>query len=312
MKQTTSLLIIFLSISCKQNDQSAYNQVIGVYETYGFGEGRKLELKANRQFSHEISTWGCMSGGEVRKIKGTYRVEDGKVTLNPTYVINEILDGRKPYNITSRDSLPFQISDTLYIIKEYTIFTWYGLTYLFTEAQYNEWGYHREENDYERLANDYNAGYKDHFNGPYFFKGSKENPPHSKLRIDQLPSRYQKRFLKEPITGEILQSKDIERNEYGYSRVVTQHLINRGRKNGIMEKMKFYGIDGNCQIRITQVDQSTCLGWSYKEIDYPNDCVKGCRFSSSWIGSKEEKISDSLRIEMLKDPAMATLKDLTK
>ncbi|MBI3220745.1 MAG: hypothetical protein HYZ44_14620 [Bacteroidetes bacterium] len=309
MKQITSLFIIFLSISCKQNDPSAYNQVIGVYEIYGFGDGIKLELTENKQFSHENSIWGCMGGGRVRKINGTYRVEDGKVTLNPTYVINEILEGRKPYTITSRDSLPFRITDTLYIIKDYTIFTWDSLTYLFREAHYNEWGYHREENDYERLANDYNAGYKNFFNGPYFFKGPKENPPQSKLQIDQLPPRYEKRFLKEPITGEILQSKDIEIIEYNDPRIVNQYVINRGRKDGIMEKMRFYGIDGKCQIRITQVNESTCVGWSYKEIDYPNDCIKGCRVSTSWIGSKEEKIEELERLEMMKDPA---LKDLIK
>lgn len=307
MKQIIKLAFVLLAISCRQNDPAVYDQVIGVYETFGFGEGRKLELKENKQFSFESSTFSCMGGGEVRKIKGTYHVEEDKVTLIPKYVINEILEGRKPYTITSSDSSTFQISDTLYIIKEYTIFTWDSLTYLFSEAQYNEWGYHRDENDYERLANDYNAGYKDYFNGPYFFKGPKENPPQSKLPIDRLPSRYQKRFLQKPVTGEVLQTKDIEIIEYNDTRTVHQYLINRGRKDGVMEKMRFHGMDGECEIYITQVDETTCIGWAYKRIDYPNDCKKGCRVSTSWIGSKEKKLDSLDRLELMKDPALAEL-----
>lgn len=307
MKQIIILAFVVLAISCTQNDPAVYDQVIGVYETFGFNNGTNLTLMENGKFIHERSNWSCLDGGDVKKIKGTFIVNDNKVLLYPEYVIDEILEGHKPYTITSSDSSPFQISDTLYIIKEYTIFTWDSLTYLFSEAQYNDWGYHRDANDYERLANDYNAGYKDYFNGPYFFKGPKENSPQSKLPIDRLPSRYQKRFLQKPITGEVLQTKDIEIIEYNNPRIVHQYRINRGSKDGVLEKMIFHGIDGDCQIHITQVDETTCTGWAYKRIDYPNDCKKGCRVSTSWIGSKEKKLDSLERLEMMKDPALAEL-----
>ncbi|NOS90787.1 MAG: hypothetical protein HOP30_02590 [Cyclobacteriaceae bacterium] len=306
MKQLVLLLFVLLLISCRQKNQAMHDQVIGVYKMNGFNSGLDLTLMANGKFIHERSDWGCRGGGKVKKVKGSYIVEGDKVTLIPEYVINEIHDWSSPPIITS-DSLPFQISDTLYIIKEYTIFTWDSLIYLFTEAQYNEWGYHRDENDYERLANDYNAGYQRYFDGPYFFKGPKKNPPQSKLPIDRLPSRYQKRFLQKPIIGKVLQTKDIEMVKFDDPRIVHQYQINRGRKDGVIEKMRFHGIDGKCEIFITQVDETTCVGWAYKRIDYPNDCKKGCRVSTSWIGSKEEELASLHRLEMMKDPALAEL-----
>ncbi len=302
------VLLLLLLISCHQKDEAAYDQVIGTYQMYGFNLSTSLTLEASGNFIHERSVFSCLGGGDVKKIKGTFHVNDNKVLLNPEYVIDEILDGYKPYTIVSSDSLPFQLSDTIYIIKEYNIFTWDSLTYLMSEAQYSDWGgYPRDENDYERLANDFNAGYKNYFKGPYFFKGPKENPPQSKLSIDRLPSRYQKRFLQTPITGKVLQTKDIEMVKFNEPRMVHQYQINRGRKDGVMERMVFHGIDGDCQIRITQVDETTCVGWAYKRIDYPNDCKKGCRVSTSWIGSKEEELDSLHRLEMMKDPALAEL-----
>jgi hypothetical protein len=200
--------------------------------------------------------------------------------LNPKQLTNISYLGFDS-NDFKKDSLGYYESDSTFLKKDFQVFTWDSLTYLLSEENHSYWGFQENENDYERFSDYYNSGYEPKQSGSYFVKRIGGHLPKTVLNVANFPLKYQGRFLKEPIVGEILDVDKVEiRGDSGQTQLINRYKLNRGRQDGVMEKMEFYGDDGCCTIRITDVDEKTSFGHIYLCYDYQADCGKGGRVTT--------------------------------
>lgn len=280
MRSTIILLLLGIVVACRPSDKVMDDKLFGKYEITGFNSSVTIELRPSGEFIYERTLSDCFGGSDVQRIFGSYLIDSGRLKLNPKQLTNVNYFGFDS-NDFKKDSLEYYSSDSTFLKKEFQVFTWDSLTYLLSEDSYSYWGFPEDENDYERFSDYYNSGYEPRQSGSYFVKRVDGHFPKTELDVANLPLKYRGRFLQEPIVGEILNVDKIEKLvDSGQVQLINRYKINRGRQDGVMEKMEFYGDDGCCTIRITDVDEKTSFGHIHLCYDYQADCGKGGRVTT--------------------------------
>jgi hypothetical protein len=280
MKNIITLLLFGITAACSPSDKPTYDRVFGKYEINGFNSRVTIELRPEGEFIFERILSDCLGGDEIQRIFGYYVIDNYTLKLTPKQLTNTIYLGLDSNN-SKKDSLEYYSSDSTYLKKEFQVFTWDSLIYLLSEDTHSYWGYQENENDYERFSNYYNCGYEPKQSGSYFVKRVDRHLPKTELDIANLPLKYQARFLKEPIVSEILSIDKLElQGDSGKIQLVNRYKLNRGRQDGVMEKMEFYGNDGCCIIRITDVNEKTSFGRIYLCFDNQAECGQGGRVTT--------------------------------
>jgi hypothetical protein len=281
MQKNLKIIVIIIMMSCSPENR-VVREVSGTYNISGFNSHVKLEVRDNGTFTHEADLWSCVGGGDVRRIHGSYRIEDSILTLVPESLVNVTYRGFDKSDF-KKDSAKYYSSDSTYLKKEYHIFRWDKSIYLLSEENFNAWGFESHENDFEKFSNYYNSGYEPGRSGSYFVRNSNGSEHSRKLDTEKLPARFRRRFLKQPIVAEIVEVTKIKiAGDSGVSQLVNSYKINRGKRDGVMEKMDFYGNDGCCIIRIAETGDTSSVGHIYLCYDYQADCGKGDRVTT-WI-----------------------------
>jgi hypothetical protein len=280
MRTIIVLLLAGITIACRTSEKPIDPQLPGEYEIHGFNSGETIVLKTDGEFVYQREFRSCMGSGDVQRIRGNYSINQDNLVLNPEHLVNLKYSGSNTGDL-ARDSVEYYASDSTFLKTAFQIFKWDSLIYLLSEDPHSPWGYENDENDYERFSNYYNSGYEPKNSGSYFVKRSVRYLPVQKIDIATLPAKYQRRFLKEPIVAEILDVDAIEiPGDSGKTQWVNHYKLNRGRRDGVMEKMEFYGDDGCCTIRITDLDDSVSYGRIHLCFDYQAECGKGGRVTT--------------------------------
>ena len=297
MKKTIYILIFGILVSCQSKKDMTERvihlsdvELIGKYEFSGFNSGVSIELKRNGEFTYENQHWGCTGGGHVQRIRGEFEVNEDKLTLYPVSLINILYLGFDTKNFQI-DSVKYHSSDSTYIKKEYQIVKWDSLRYLLSEEYYSHLGYGDDENDFEGFAGYYNSGYEPKSSGSYFVKRKRGYSPKSKFDKSTIPQKYRSRFLEQPIIAEIIEVKEGKKSEE-YSKERKIYKLNKGRKDGVMERMDFYGDDGCCTIRITEVEEGVSFGNIHLCFDYQAECGTGERVTT-YLEREKGKIENA-------------------
>ena len=269
--------------------------LIGSYTIAGFNSGVSLELKPNGKFLYKNSLWDCFGGGTVTRIRGNFSVDRHKLILDPMSLIET-----KYFDFASKDlkkdSVTYSV-DSFYLKKEYHILKWDSLRYLLSDEYYSNSGYQTDDNDIERFADYYNAGSEPKKSGSYFVKRENSYSPKSVLDASVLPLNYRKRFLSKPIDAQIIDVSEVEEefeeltfdfvenekdsihkvkaNRAIKKRMRKLYRLNKGSEDGVMERMVFYGNDGCCTIRITEVADNISFGKIHLCYDHQADCGEG-------------------------------------
>ena len=252
--------------------------IIGKYTVDGFDSSVELELKQNREFLYESQLGGCAGFFHIRRIRGHYKVASQKLKLKPQNLI-DIFSFQK--EIFQKDSVDYHSVDSIVINKEYQIFTWDSIVYLLSKEYFSNYGFKKNENDYECFANYYNSGYEPKTNGSYFVKKKEGYTPKSDFPIASLPTEYQKMFLQQPIVANIIEVKEFKTDSLNeISENKNQYKIDKGSKDGVFKNMEFHGEDGCCTIKIFQIQDYTSIGKIYLCYDYKAKCGKGERVTT--------------------------------
>lgn len=287
-------LIIYISLigilfGCQSNNKydsriltNIEKKFIGKYEISGFNSGVTLELDEIGNFTHENQMWGCTGGGEVRRIRGKFKIDSNKLILIPKSLIDINYFGFDIKNL-EKDSIEYYSSDSTYLKTDFQIIEWDSIVYLLSEERFSNWGYEQDENDYEDFAGYYNSGYEPQTSGSYFVKRKKDSNPKNDLDISILPNEYQPLFLREPIIAKIIEVKEVEL-DYGDEKPVKkkQFKLNKGKENGVFNKMEFYGEDGCCIIKIINSEEGYSYGRIFLCFDYQAECGTGDVLSTAY------------------------------
>jgi hypothetical protein len=281
MQNYLKIIVIIIMMSCSPENR-VVRETSGTYHISGFNSHVELELRDDGTFTHQADLWSCVGGGDIRRIHGTYLIQDNALTLTPESLVN-VTYYRRGKRDLKKDSARYYSSDSTYLKKEYQIFRWDQSIYLLSEEHYTGSGFETHENDYEIFSNYYNSGYEPGTSGSYFVKNSNGSEHSRKLDIEKLPAKYRGRFLEQPIVAEIVEvTKTKIAGDSGQPHIVNSYKINRGKRDGVMEKMDFYGSDGCCIIRIARTEETSSYGHIYLCYDYQADCGKRDRVTT-WL-----------------------------
>jgi hypothetical protein len=274
------IFVVAITIGCSTREGLVDNQSLGIYEISGFNSSVTLELKPDGEFVYQRRLSSCLGGSEVHRIQGDYTINQDKLSLIPKSLVDLDYFGFDD-NDFKKDSMRYYFSDSTSFKSEFQIFKWDSLTYLLSEEYYSDWGFKDDENDYERLSDYYNSGYEPRMSSSYLVKRRVGYVPKTRMNVAKLPAKYRDLFLQKPIVGEILEIERIEiPGDSGRMTFVNHYKLNRGRRDGVKEKMVFYGDDGCCTITVTSVDDRISYGRLRYCYDYQADCGKGGRVTT--------------------------------
>ncbi len=243
--------------------------LMGIYRITGFNNGQSLTIKPDHQFIFQRYWWDDQEGrgGEMNRVRGSYRVNGDKLILKPEYFIHAKY-GANDEEALPIDSMVYQPGSSIYLKTTYQILAWDSARYLLSEDYTMNEGSKTEENDYDVFSWHYNSGYEPGRSGWYFTKRREGYIPGTPLDISRLPAKYRKRFLLKPIVARVLNVEITEaHDENGKNASTQRYKLNKGSKDGITRDLKFFGYGGNHPIKITEVRDHVCYG----EISIPDD-----------------------------------------
>ena len=206
------ILILFLIFSCS-NDKSKSNSEKNIgqnidtlrYSYSGFNSGLRLDLLSDGRFINENYIFSCFGGGERKLVFGKYEMDSIKLTLIPETI--ELIEYPEDMELKpTKTKIKYGI-DSLKIKTEFRVLRWETNEYLLSE--FYDFGWNAEkENDYIRFADYVNNGFEPETSGMYLSKRSKDSIK-SEFNINKIPEKWQKYFLKDPITAKIKSLKKI-------------------------------------------------------------------------------------------------------
>lgn len=203
------LVIVVIGLSWPKGKESPKqgsqieNDLIGKYGIRGFNSAVYLELTDNGTFLYETGLWGCTGGGLVKRIRGNFSAVDKRLYLLPESLITTSYLGFDHMDV-KRDSGAYYESDSTYFKREYHLVKWDSMSLLLSTENYSPWGHPTDENDFESFANDFNSGYGPLIGTFYFIKAKRHYRPEQTLDLTQIPPAYRDYFLRQPISGEII------------------------------------------------------------------------------------------------------------
>lgn len=273
------VLICILIISCNNKNSSVVEKNSNLkvdtlnFSSRGFNSGHKLKLTTDNQFIDENHWAGCLGGGGKQKIYGTYISDKGKIILNPK-TVHYIETPMFKDDTLSKKSVAKYNSDSIKIKTEYFLVEWRQNKYLLSEKTTPVI---EEENDFIRFAQYFNSESR-RFKFDGFLYNDKEDTSdsiNSSFDYNQIPSKWRKYFLSNPIVTKIKKVERLEKVDDGYYCRVE---MNKGIKDDIYKGLYFKNKDS----RLTLFIDSTFQDKSYSTI---------------YI-FKEEKLNDLINLEL--------------
>ncbi|WP_233194510.1 hypothetical protein [Aquimarina sp. I32.4] len=279
-----NFLILIITLSCsnnktKSNNKNILEQNIDTisYNYSGFNNGLKLDLLSNGTFINEKYLFGCTGGGERKKVFGTYKLDSIKLKLIP----KKVEFTQYPMDMESK---PITIKvaygiDSLNIKTEYQIVTWENKKYLLSDFYDLSWSIEKE-NDYIRFADYLNSGFEPKTSGMYLVNRTKDSIT-SEFDLSQIPKKWQKYFLKEPISAKIKSIKkviDKEDNENFWWQIE----LNKGEDNGMNSRLTMTTKDDMFFMDIDSVLKNSSYGRYHMPDFTPDKYPIGTELRTKW------------------------------
>lgn len=268
MKIVLKTLILLLIWSCSDKQSSKIKEsAIKIdtisYAYHGFNHHRKLELLSNKEFIRFESVASCFGDARIEKHFGKYEITDSILTLNPQKVELTVYSSF-PEEKDIKDTLEYG-ADSLKINTSFQIFEWKNKEYLLSE-KYDSLRSYDFRNDYQKFAYYYNIGEEPNDSGNYLTRTKKDTTINIVWNINKIPKKYQKDFLKEPISVKIIdRKKKVEKDEYEpeYEIVSWRIKINKGTDDGIKKGLHFTTKDEEFFIDIDSTQNKVSFGECY-------------------------------------------------
>ena len=207
------IIILFLIFSCTNNNSKSIEKGLDLqkidtltYKYNGFNYGLKLDLLSNGYFISENYIFSCFGGGERKKVYGTYKMDNQNLTLNPERI--ELIEYPEDLTSNAKTTKIKYGTNSLKIKTKFQMVTWENNQYLLSEHFDFQWNA-EEENDYIRFANCLNNGLEPEISGVYLANKTNDTIT-SKFDVKQIPEKWQRFFLNEPVSAKIKSIKRIE------------------------------------------------------------------------------------------------------
>ena len=283
MKYIKIFLLLFV-VSCtnhnvKSSDSKANSKVIDTvrFKYTGFNNGSHLDLLSDGRFINEDYFFGCMGGGERKKVFGTYVMDSLNLFLKPDMV--EFT--QYPFN---RELKPKKTkveygSDSLKIKTVFQIVQWENKKYLLSETFDEYWSLDKE-NDYIRFADMLNHGFEPKMSGMYLVKGTKDSIM-TEFDLKQIPEKWQKYFLKKPISVQI---KNITKRADENDEEIVSWLIefDKGKNHSVNNRLTLQTKDGYYSVKVDSVVLNRSFGVAYMYDFDPEKVPIGTELRTKW------------------------------
>ena len=276
MKKFFLILIVFIFCSCSEQKKNQTKKSVKIIDTIfykvdGLNMHLKLALLSNDKFTFETSLFSCFGGGEKRKFYGTYLKDKDEIKLKPENVEIEIYPEDSPMANPTRVNLKYG-ADSLKIKTEFKIVNWNKNKYLLSNEKISFFGFEDENTDYDQFAYHYNIGSEPSEHGWYLVNRKEEkDTTKSNFDLNQIPLKYQKQFLKDPLVAKITNIQNIPETENeGEHWLIT---INKGKVDGVNKNLIFQTENMEMFIEPDSIFENTTIGKSYlynfKKVKYP-------------------------------------------
>lgn len=247
------------------------------YSYSGFNNGLRLDLLSDGRFINEKYVFGCTGGGERKKVFGTYKID----SLNLKLIPEKIELTEYPFEMESQpETSNFNYGiDSLKIKTEFQIVTWENKEYLLSDFYDYGWSLDKE-NDYMRFADYVNSGLEPETSGMYLVNRTKDSIT-AKFDLSQIPEKWQKYFLKEPISAKIKSIRkviDKEDNENFWWRIE----LNKGEDNGMNSRLTMTTKDEMFFMDIDSVLKNSSYGRYYMPDFTPDKYPIGTELRTKW------------------------------
>ncbi|MBC8754043.1 hypothetical protein H2O64_05130 [Kordia sp. YSTF-M3] len=286
MYKSILLILSIFFISCSNTKNKSTENIANTkkidtlkYSYRGFNNGLILNLLSNENFEYQEYFYGCLGGGERKKVFGTYKFDKTNLTLIPSkikLITYPMVRNDKP------DTLKIDYGvDSLKIKTQYTIITWGNANYVLTEQFDVGWNTDKK-NDYMRFSENYNSGAEPERSGRYL-KDRQKDTLNVPLDLNQIPKKWRKLFLKNPLSAKIISSsKKIISGENGEF-IYWILEIDKGTKDNVSKGMIFQTESGDCFFEIDSigVNRSFTKAFPYMCSD-ENDLSIGAVFQTKW------------------------------
>lgn len=258
-------LLLLIIVGCSNNKHKSDHKIkIDLkidtlrYSYTGFNNGLQLDLLSDGRFINERYLFSCFGSGERKKVLGTYKLDDVNLILSPkTIELTEYSSEMEIKPITR--SIKYGV-DSLKIKTNFKLIRWDNKKILLSESFDNNWSF-EEENDFLRFADYFNSGLEPESSGMYLVKSTKDSI-FSKLDIKQIPKKWRKYYLNEPLNAKIKSITkviDPEDNQYFHWQIE----LDKGRNNGIFKNISFSTEDDSIYFHIDSVENNRSFGKYY-------------------------------------------------
>ncbi|WP_179348612.1 hypothetical protein [Winogradskyella pacifica] len=228
------------------------------YSYSGFNNGLRLDLLSDGRFINENYLFSCFGGGERKRVFGTYKMDSINLTLIPEKI--ELIEYPEKMELKpTKTQIKYGI-DSLKIKTEFKVLNWETNKYLLSEFYDFGWSTDKE-NDFIRFADYVNNGFEPETSGMYLSKRSKDSVK-SEFNIKKIPEKWQKYFLKEPITAKIKSLKKITNpndKEYFWWEIE----LDKGSKDGMNKRLSMNTEDDMIFFDIDSVLNNRSFGKYY-------------------------------------------------
>jgi hypothetical protein len=286
MKTIFSIALFFLIISFNRVEIKSDNSVITAqkvdtiyYKHSEYGIDLKLALLTNGKFIYEYYSMNCFGGNDRRKkVFGKYAIRENNLSLNPEKV--KLFIYPKQFDLEPKVHNWNYINDTLKIKTSYNIVKWGKTKYLLSEYYDAVWN-SEKQNDYIRFANEYNSGIEPIYHG-YYLVNENEGNKNTKLDLNQIPEKWRKYFLVNPISAKIISITKSYRPNMKPKSIMWTLVINKGKNDGVRKGMTFESKQEDFSFEVDSVFNNKSMGKTYyyefDEKKYP----KGTEFRTKW------------------------------
>ncbi|WP_452596739.1 hypothetical protein, partial [Pontimicrobium sp. MEBiC01747] len=230
------------------------------YSYNGFNYGLRLDLLSNGTFVNENYSLSCFGDGERKRVFGTYKMHNTTLILLPKQI--ELIEYHEDMRLKPKKrKIPYG-PDSLKIKTVFKAINWNNIKYLISEEFDYSWDL-KLENDYIRLANCLNSGLEPKVHGKYLVcENNITVNSNGEFDTNQIPEKWKKNFLKEPITLKI--ENIVQKTMTGYGEEYSIYVVklNKGENQLVQKGMLFENEDNMFWIKIDSTTQNSSYGHS--------------------------------------------------
>ena len=203
-----------------------------------FNTGVEIYLREDFSFINFSYAYACTGGYRVKRVLGEYKINDNYITFMPKkMILEEDCCGHYFWKTKSFDTLDYYYSDSTKIQLNYWYIKKDSFEFLLSEAEFDELDeYFFKSSNFIALANLYTSNIEDDICYSVFCNIDTTINIRTILSKDDIPEKFQKLFLDEPIEAAI---KSVKLNNERYP---VYHLLS-DRFDAIFIGMKFYSKD---------------------------------------------------------------------